>query len=313
MISAKFFTNKTTLNNKDKIFLTPISSNSSDKELPLELFQDLKLEQSAKEVTTETRAKKYFKSLQELTTGQLIKNKIKLNLDFTPDFSVIKLKDQKIILRLMKELILKVDESHTAGKINATFNGEGLNLQEGEFTKQEQIFYENVVEDKNLQSKDNLMLMLKLTLSKKNLLCNDMALIMAILLRNNEQLSPDLKDGIVICNMGGHTVCCIGNHKAFDSLIIDPWVSYLDLPAKKNYRDELTSWNNSKRESGFLGSRRDYKLFLNDHPNEYTNDGPFKLVKHTNFTVNSIGIKLEEINTPLTQSESDVINMFQGT
>ena len=125
-----------------------------------------------------------------------------------------------------------------------------------------------------------------------------MGLIMAIILRNDNLIPQYLKDNIHVCQVGGHITCCIGAPSEETSLIVDPWISYLDLPKKKDYRDKLSSWDNVERKSGFIGGLADYCKFLTTHPNQYTPDElEFKIYTHPNFSKISTVITLQEINS----------------
>lgn len=116
---------------------------------------------------------------------------------------------------------------------------------------------------------DEMMIILKAGIKQKNMVCDQLAVYLALLLKNDASLPSWLKDEVYVCCLNGHVFVSIGAPSCDHALIADPWISYLLLPQKESYRRHHSTWED--RERGFLGDVQSFRHFLFDHSNVYVN------------------------------------------
>lgn len=114
----------------------------------------------------------------------------------------------------------------------------------------------------------------------------------------NSNLAKSIRDQVHVCQVGGHVMCCIGDPAHKDSLVIDPWLKYLNLPSKSGYRSAEVSWLNQIRSRGFMGRVDQYQQFLADHPNCYVPSGVDLTLK--------INPHFSELTKPLTPADIEI-------
>jgi hypothetical protein len=178
---------------------------------------------------------------------------------------------RKILMSHMKALNKIVTHSYTAAQANGEEDG-----PDKELGKDDQCIvnwygfdYQYLVAGRETMSPRQLAQYLSAVIKKEQMICSQLAIVLAIKIREDKNLPKELRDNVYICSVRGHVMCCIGDPKNNDSLIIDPWVKYLNLAVHENWRSKLVRWDNQIRERGFMGSVAEYKKFLTDHPNKY--------------------------------------------
>ncbi|MDQ5921906.1 MAG: hypothetical protein QG673_1965, partial [Pseudomonadota bacterium] len=142
---------------------------------------------------------------------------------------------------------------------------------------------------------ENLKQILAHGITTSNLLCNDLAMALAILIRADNQLTIEIKQNTHVCKVGGHVMCCIGKPNDPNSIIIDPWIRYLNLYPTTGYRD-ITVLHNAPNRIGFIGTVAQYKSFLQAHPNKYVpRNSDLTITIHPQFSENTKSISPSDI------------------
>lgn len=202
--------------------------------------------------------------------------------------SLVNFSSRKILMGHMKNLNHLIATSHTASIVNNEEFSYQFPLRPIEKLRFNQLvpYYKRLIRHEVAEPDSKLFAeFLKLGVKSKNLVCNSLAMVLAIKIRGDESLPKELRDQVYVCEVGGHVMCCIGDPNKDDSIILDPWVRYLNLSRHNGWRPTAVRWDSSERERGFMGPISQYKKFLTDHPNEYVpKDTPKNIVLCTDFT-----------------------------
>lgn len=194
----------------------------------------------------------------------------------TPQLNLVDLSTKKIIEEEMIKLNRMIKNSNSAIQTNMEASNDIDYIQDCEedldYHPQYLCARENLLFDEDQEpQKSDAIYVLKGFLKEKNMICNELALYMAIALNNNPKIPPYLKNEIYVCTVHGHTICCIFKPDTENDntcIIIDPWIFYLDLKAHQDYRPQEVM-HIKKRKRGFIGNLLQYKHFLKAHPNSY--------------------------------------------
>lgn len=106
--------------------------------------------------------------------------------------------------------------------------------------------------------------------------CMEQALAMYLLIKNNPKLSSELKEATNLTRLASpddHTFVVIGDINDPESLVIDPWLKFVNFPPKPGFRQ--TKVLNTDKQAGFIGKKAEYFNFINNHE-----DGIFIEKKH---------------------------------
>lgn len=156
--------------------------------------------------------------------------------------------------------------------------------------------YDRFVEGNRDMSKEDLTEMLWLGCKAQSLMCHGLAMVLAIKLREDTSLPEELRNSVHVCEVGGHVMCCVGDPESDNSIIIDPWIKYLNLDGHEHWRPGMVMSASHNRERGFMGSVAQYRKFLTDHPNEYVSaDTPKDVLIAERFSEKSKGISTHSL------------------
>jgi hypothetical protein len=214
-----------------------------------------------------------------------------------PQLNIVDFSTKKIIEKEMRQLHEMITSSNSAIIVNMKASDNNDYMWQFDYTPYSLCCLEHKIFDQEkTPQKSDVIYLLKEFIKKKNMICDEFALYMAIALNSNPNIPSFLKDQIFVCKVHGHTMCCIfkpvpeNDNKC---IVIDPWIFYLDLKAHPDYRPQqvLPIQN---RTRGFIGNLLDYKIFLTNHPNKYIpenlemefkiNVGISKIAKKINLT-----------------------------
>lgn len=98
--------------------------------------------------------------------------------------------------------------------------------------------------------------------------CGDCAKLLYIFLKQNKNLSPELRAQVKVARLeypDDHIFVIIGKLNSPDVMIVDPWIRYLNLPAKEGFRSKSVLATAKERERGFMGTKEEYKKFIKNH------------------------------------------------
>ena len=197
----------------------------------------------------------------------------------------VDLASRKIVVEHMKSVNALILNSATAYQVNGeTDDYDPLSkLTDDEWDRFEELLdpYNAFVCGVDDLTSDDLKEFLRLSCKVQTLVCNGLAMTLAVKLRADTNLPQKVREDVRVCEVGGHVMCSIGDPQNDDSIIVDPWIRYLNLDSQKNWRPEMVRWDAQIRERGFMGSVAQYKKFLTDHPNMYVPSSTPKII-HTN-------------------------------
>jgi hypothetical protein len=163
-------------------------------------------------------------------------------------------------------------------------------------TPEKLALFNTMLNEADCQTSENILAVLQTTYITRNLTCVELAMVLAIFLRDNIHLPTYIKDNINICQLDGHIFICLGSPDNKNNFILDPWIKYLDLPAVPQYRAGFIGATAVDRERGFMGTVEQYEQFLRYHPNPYiAADSDFMIRVHQNFTENTKPIRVREL------------------
>ena len=279
-----------------KIYKSPIGAILKKLGFDITIFKDYAIMKQHKEklkilVPDLNNLKKYKATVLNMT----MKYRMKKSLDTYKEYKAndelnkidnpkyISVNDKITMIKIMTELNAQIESSWTADEENHDDYSTGQKFidLESEYLKNN-IYHDeftNILGDKittnQPSSRDILLLILHKNYHIKRSMCACLATHMAIKLREN---FPHLTDQIHTCKIWGHAMCCIGDLNNPNSIIIDPWIRYLNLQGqvqyshentKMYYRDNQVRYDTQERKRGYCGTVKDYKQFLKDHPNIY--------------------------------------------
>ena len=108
--------------------------------------------------------------------------------------------------------------------------------------------------------------------------CDDLALLLACLIKADNTISATIKDQLELCSLAepnDHCFLKIGD------FIFDPWMKYIDLP-QNNSRPAKSP--NESRKSGFVGSQESYLRLLADSKDKhFIKQDPFVIELKVNY------------------------------
>lgn len=180
-------------------------------------------------------------------------------------------KAKKTILSHMILLNKNIKWSNTANRVNKTPKHE-LKLNNEEKLQFAKIIpkYNQAANGLQGLTEDELKTKLDISFKHGGYTCNDLAIHLAIKLREDTTLPDLLRQEIRICKVQAHVMCCIGDPiDIYNSIIVDPWIRYINLPVNPMYRPTESLHTSPDRERGFMGTVIQYKSFLEKHPNCY--------------------------------------------
>ena len=93
--------------------------------------------------------------------------------------------------------------------------------------------------------------------------CGECAELLYYLLQANSELSADLKKKIKVATVDDHVFVIIGDSDSEESVVVDPWLKYVDLKKQDGFRPKPVLAK--ERSRGFLGTVAQYRVFLNNH------------------------------------------------
>ena len=125
-------------------------------------------------------------------------------------------------------------------------------------------------------TKDILVNHLSVLYRLKHFNCQEFAYFLAIMIREEKALPQKVRDEVKICCTIEHTMCAIGGSVATikggdrlprlagDAIIVDPMVSFVNLPPTAQWRPTRSEWQS--RQHGFFGHIEQYRTFVEAHP-----------------------------------------------
>lgn len=182
------------------------------------------------------------------------------------------------VMEKMKVIHSEITSSGTA----AHTNGEDF---QNPFSSDFLDFYDQVIFNRQgTTTVENLILLLQEAYHSKSMLCNDLALYLAILLRNDSSLPENVKSEIFVCKIDNHVFVCVGNPKQEDiCYVADPWIGFL-----------------KDHNRGVLMTVQEYKAFLKANPNDYIRkDSLLKIEIIDTFTEFAKEITPDRIHNPI--------------
>jgi hypothetical protein len=254
------YTNKLIYKNSQKKITTQITPNPQ-----LNYFQH-------EGVTTRSQAS-FFNS-----KANLIKRCFKnfVHSKASPQLNLVDFSTKKIIEEEMIKLNRMIKNSNSAIMTNMEASNDIVYIQTCEEDLDYHPYYlcatENLLfDEEKIPQKSDAIYVLKGFIKEKNMICNELALYMAIALNSNSNIPLYLKNEIYVCTVHGHTICCIFKPESENNnncIVIDPWIFYLNLKAHQDYRAQQVP-HIKNRTRGFIGNLLQYRKFLKTHPNSY--------------------------------------------
>ena len=302
---------------QNKLYKTKIPSILKKLDFDINIFNDYKLLKQHQE-KLHVLMVPHFKKIIPMTSFKKYKYEDELKKYNNPQY--ISVNDKITMIKIMTELNAQIEGSWTADAVNNNNYSQGqrfiaLNIKYSSNHINDSIFddilNENIYQRTPL-SKDLTLFHLHNGYHTKKYVCSLFATYMAIKLREN---FPYLKDQIHVCDILGHTMCCIGDLNNPDSIIIDPWIRYLNLQGHVKYSDEKNRTiyyrntevrhNAEYRTRGYFGTVKDYKQFLKDHPNDYVPKN-----KSLEMTINNT---FNDVSRQITSAEIEAPKLPQNT
>lgn len=115
------------------------------------------------------------------------------------------------------------------------------------------------------KQKNDRILYLKNCIENRIANCMQLSMFLYILIENDHNLKFLIQDLhlIKLKAPDDHLFLLIGNPDDKDSIVIDPWIKYLNLGIKNGFRN--FSVNAEQRSRGFVGTKTQYLNFINNH------------------------------------------------
>ncbi|HMT03086.1 MAG TPA: hypothetical protein PKD00_07235 [Burkholderiales bacterium] len=231
--------------------------NKSISEIKSEFLQKIKLPPA-----TSIWQNDFFNPLIVATINNTAANKIQAHfkgykIRHTNEFVTIKkrklvdIKTKEIIIDHMKQLNNLIKYSPSAEAVNKVLSINDINImiEVNQFMKQ----------------KNDRVLYLKNCIENRIANCMQLSIFLYILIENDPNLTFLNKDLhlIKLKEPDDHVFLLIGNPDNKDSLVIDPWIKYLNLDIRSGFRNYFVSAD--ERSQGFIGTKAQYLHFINNH------------------------------------------------
>jgi hypothetical protein len=95
--------------------------------------------------------------------------------------------------------------------------------------------------------------------------CGELAIILFNQIFKDKNIPDSIKNDLHIATLDNcdHVFLSIGKINSEESLIIDPWIKYIDMPIMNGFRNKELKANNC--ETGFIGTKQEFLHFMNSH------------------------------------------------